>query len=133
MFCHFKRHFSQEKCLKSLYETPVDAAPARVTAFRWVAEFKRGRESSVLNEPYTEKPPITVLPDTGTDFVSIRVNKIEESSCASLFHISNIWCPMLGAKCCLVKGQQDRGILLCFFVSYIKYLGPHVGCQMLSR
>ena len=66
--------------------------------------------------------------------VSLRVNKIEESVCASLIHIRNILGPTLGAKRCVDKGQQGRGIRLCIFNSYVQHLGPHVGrdfrCKM---
>ena len=46
------------------------------------------------------------------NIVSIRVNRIEESVFNSLIHIYNVLGPMLGAKYCSNKGQQDRGI--CF-------------------
>ena len=65
--------------------------------------------------------------------VLIRVNKIEQSVCSSLIHMYNTLGPILGAKCCIDKGQQDRRIRLFFFNSYVQHFGPHIGCQMLYR
>ena len=58
----FKERLDQKECIQCLKLPYDDEAPSYTTVFRWFTEFCRG-QNSLLNEKYTERTFLAVLPE----------------------------------------------------------------------